>query len=169
MGPIEVLYCWQSLLCALSAAGLTQLVKTIIDIWWGHASPVPTPTVKDKQMVGKFLRQRQVIVNRLVLPMLPIIFGALYAITVPARPDAIATFVASHALGTSALLVFAAWGGACGQFADYIVGKARDLLGVVINRSTTQIAAIATATATRTTTTTDAVVVTTPGDDEGGS
>lgn len=136
MGPIEVLYCWQSLLCALAASGLTQLVKTIIDVWWGHASEVPTPTLKDKQEVGKFLRQRTLILNRIVLPTMPILFGVLYACIVPARPDALVAYIAAHSLGLSAYWIFAAWGGACGQFADYVMAKAKDVLGGLINRST---------------------------------
>lgn len=134
MGPVEILYCWQSILCALTAGGATQLVKTIIDIWWGHTAPVPTPTVKDKQQVGKALRQGTLVLNRLVLPLVPVLVGMLYACIVPARPDAITTWVTAHALGASAYLIFASWGGACGQFADYTVSKVRDILGAVAHR-----------------------------------
>ena len=128
MGPIEVLYCWQSLLCALTAGGATQLVKTVIDIWWGHVAPAATPTVKDKMNTGRDLRQNTVIVNRLVLPMVPVLVGAIYSIVVPARPDTLTAYVAAHVAGWTGYLIYAAWGAACGQFSDYVVSKAKDLI-----------------------------------------
>jgi hypothetical protein len=75
--------------------------------------------------VGHDLRKRSVIVNRLVLPMTPIVVGALFAILVPARPDVINTYVEAHEVGWAKYLIFAAWGAACGQFADYLWSKVK--------------------------------------------
>lgn len=142
MNPIEILYSWQAVLVAVAATGITQLVKTVIDIWWGSraikkgsipppppakgegpyrtASPPPKP-----RAVGVDLRKRSVIVNRLILPMTPIVVGALFAILVPARPDVINTYVETHEVGWTKYLIFAAWGAACGQFADYLWSKVK--------------------------------------------
>lgn len=128
MGPIDILYCWEALLCAATCTGMTQLVKTIIDVATGNAAEAATPTVKDMVKVGKALRQRNIIVNRFVLPMTPIAVGALYALLVPARPAAILEYVAEHNIGWTAYLVYAAWGASCGQFADYIWTKVKDLV-----------------------------------------
>lgn len=134
MGPIEVLYCWQSILCALTAGGATQLVKTVVDIWWGHVAPAATPTVKDKLNTGRDLRQRTIVVNRLVLPMVPVLVGSIYAIVVPARPDTLTAYVAAHVAGWTGYLIYAAWGAACGQFSDYIVSKVKDLVAARVHQ-----------------------------------
>lgn len=129
MNPLELLYSWQALLIAVAATGITQLVKTVIDIAWGHKDAEPTPTTKDAKRVGEARRKRSVIVNRLVLPMTPIWTGALMAVLIPIRPEAITEYVeAQHIEGWARLLVFAAWGAACGQFADYGFNKIKATL-----------------------------------------
>ena len=129
MNPLELLYSWQALLIAIAATGITQLVKTIIDIAWGHKDTEPTPTMKDAKRVGEALRKRNLIINRLVLPMTPIWTGALMAILVPIRPEAVMEYVTSQNIeGVGRLLVFAAWGAACGQFADYGFNKVKAAL-----------------------------------------
>ena len=129
MNPLELLYSWQALLIAVAATGITQLVKTVIDIAWGHKDAEPTPTTKDALRVGEARRKRSVVVNRLVLPMTPIWTGALMAILVPIRPEAVMEYVTSQNIeGVGRLLVFAAWGAACGQFADYGFNKIKATL-----------------------------------------
>lgn len=150
MNPIEILYSWQAVLIAVAATGITQLVKTLVDIWWGSrvlkrastpppaaepkpitppAGPYRTPTppaVKPSAVaVGKEQRKRSVIINRLVLPMTPIVVGALFAVLVPARPEVIMEYVTTHEVGWTKYLIFAAWGAACGQFADYLWSKVK--------------------------------------------
>jgi hypothetical protein len=129
MNPLELLYSWQALLIAIAATGITQLVKTVIDVAWGHKDAEPTPTMKDAKRVGEALRKRNLIINRLVLPMTPIWTGALMAVLIPIRPEAIITYIAEqHIEGAGRLLVFAAWGAACGQFADYGFNKVKAAL-----------------------------------------
>ena len=132
MNPIEILYSWQAVLVACAATGLTQLVKVIIDVRRGHADPTPTPTVRDMAKVGKDLREGDEILNRIVLPSLPILFGVLTAVIVPARPDPITSYVTDHHVaGIGAYLIFAAWGAACGQFADYIFVKVKGVMSAL--------------------------------------
>lgn len=129
MNPLELLYSWQALLIAIAATGITQLVKTVIDIAWGRKDVESLSTVKDAKRAGEALRKRNLIINRLVLPMTPIWTGALMAVLVPIRPEAIITYITEQNIeGAGRLLVFAAWGAACGQFADYGFNKVKSVL-----------------------------------------
>jgi hypothetical protein len=129
MNPLELLYSWQALLIAIAATGITQLVKTVIDIAWGRKDVESPSTVKDAKRAGEILRKRNLIINRLVLPMTPIWTGALMAVLVPIRPEAIITYITEQNIeGAGRLLVFAAWGAACGQFADYGFNKVKAVL-----------------------------------------
>jgi hypothetical protein len=136
MNPIEIIYSWQALLVACAATGLTQLTKVIIDIGRGHRHAVPTPTVRDMAKVGKELRESREelfnrVLNRLILPGLPIVYGTACACIVPARPEVIIEYAATHEIaGAGLYLLFAAWGAACGQFADYLFSKAKGAMEV---------------------------------------
>jgi len=124
MNPIEVLYCWQALLIAGLAAAMTQVVKTLYDIRRGKRSVIETPTVKEAVKVGKMLRKdNDTIIDRVVLPACPIVFGACLAAIIPARPDVIMAYITTHHVGTSAIFIYMGWGAACGQVADHVVGK----------------------------------------------
>ena len=147
--PLEILFSWQAILVAIGAAGLTQLVKTIYDVRKGQAVsaslPPPAPvktdgtvpvevatyreapkTIRAAAKVGK--KSRSILIDRFVLPMAPIVFGACLAMLIPARPDPIMDYVKLHEIGKSALLIYAAWGAVCGQFADYIFVKVKKKL-----------------------------------------
>lgn len=130
MGPLELLYCWQALIIAIAATGFTQLLKTVIDVTWGHVNAAPTPTMKAKKTVGADLRRSNKVLNRILLPMMPILFGFLMAVVVPVRPDLLLSYVSEHHIeGFGRLLLFGAWGAACGQFADYGFSKVKAALG----------------------------------------
>lgn len=132
VNPLEILYCWQSLLVASAAVGLTQLVKTAYDVYRGRKAPIDTDTIGDARRVGKSVRKAEgsVLVNRVILPGCPILFGVLSALVIPARPDPIMAYVTAHHLSVfSAMSIYAGWGAACGQFADYIFTRAKKTLG----------------------------------------
>jgi hypothetical protein len=60
-----------------------------------------------------------------------VLFGVLCAILVPAHPDVIMAYVSEHHIeGNGATAVFATWGAACGQFADYLFAKAKGAMEV---------------------------------------
>lgn len=145
MNPIEILYSWQALLVAITASGLTQLIKTIYDIAKGRQvlkkistpppSPdgVPTKPVKTAA-VGKEVRQSNVWLNRIVLPTIPIVIGALIGGFIPLRPEVLIEYVEGHVDGWyTQAFVYSIWGAACGQFADYTFSKAKSLLRAVID------------------------------------
>lgn len=130
MGPLDSIICWQALLVALTASGIAQLVKTIIDITWGMRHETPTPTLADAMKLGGALRAESLFINRLVLPMAPILAGFVFAMVVPLWPDNLRHYVDNHHIvGYQAGLIFGAWGAVCGQFADYAVSKVKDFLG----------------------------------------
>jgi hypothetical protein len=132
MGPIEILYCWQALLIAVAATGITQLVKTILDVTWGARHPTSTPSMSDAKKLGEELRKRSIIVNRFILPMTPILVGALLAIVIPAQPDVLIQYVRDngHENSWKVYMIYALWGGACGQFSSYGFDRVKTALGV---------------------------------------
>lgn len=129
MNPIEILWCWQALLVALVAAGMTQFVKTAVDIFWGKVAPETTTSLKDMAEIGKGRRKANIALNRLIFPSLPVQIGALLAALAPIRPDVLTEFVAKNPAGWNNYIIYAAWGATCGMFSSYVFDKAKALLG----------------------------------------
>ena len=119
MNPIDVFYSWQSLLLAVAVSGIVQAVKTGIDTVYG-TSPArqSAPGVKVHH-VGKELRKSNALITRGLLPLLPIIMGAVLAMLVPLRPDILTAYAEGKGGGRD-WSIYALWGAAIGQFADYI-------------------------------------------------
>ena len=120
MNPIDVFYSWQSLLLAVAVSGIVQAVKTGIDTVYG-TSPArqSAPGVKAHH-VGKELRKSNALITRGLLPLLPILIGALLAVLVPLRPDILTNYAEDKSGGSRDWTIYALWGAAIGQFADYI-------------------------------------------------
>ena len=115
MGPFEMLYGWQAVLCAIVAVGVTALVKTVLDLTMG----------KDERKANRW-------VTCLVLPLTPILTGAIYAMLVPFLPEVITTWFADNDVAAwQQLLGKAAWGGACGQFANYLYDRLKKTMGAL--------------------------------------
>lgn len=109
MNPLDLIYCWQALLVAVACVGVTQLIKTVIDA-----------------TMGKERRRNSVVLTRFVLPMAPIVIGVIVAVLVPVRPEVLIDYVQARVTNTwGELSTYALWGGACGQFADYIFTKVK--------------------------------------------
>jgi hypothetical protein len=120
MGPLELLYGWQALLCAFAANGVTQFVKTVLDL-----------------VIGKDERRSIRWLNRLMLPATPIILGAIYAMLVPWLPEPMTEYLAAHNIqGVSELIGRAAWGAACGQFAAFLFDRVKETLRATRGSST---------------------------------
>ena len=134
MNPIEILWCWQSLIVALAAAGMTQFVKTAVDIFWGKVAPDPTTSLKDMEEVGKTRRKANIALNRLIFPSLPVLFGALLAMFV-LRGDIVAEYVARTPSRWDDYSIYAVWGGSVGMYADYVVSKVKDVLDDLIKKA----------------------------------
>lgn len=105
LGPLAVLYSWQSILLAFGVASLTHAVKGALDLKLG----------------GKEERQRRLWANRVVLPLTPIGLGAVGGALIPLHPEALREYLSTHAVvGWKYYLALAAYGGAVGQFSDYV-------------------------------------------------
>lgn len=121
MNPIDVFYSWQSLLLAVAVSGIVQAVKTGIDTVYG-TSPArrstDLPSVKAHH-VGKEIRKSNALITRGLLPLLPILIGAVLAMLVPLRPDILTAYAEGKGGGRD-WSIYALWGAAIGQFADYI-------------------------------------------------
>lgn len=102
---------WQPLTLAVCVYALTQVTKKITD-----------------NAMGRAQRKENTWVTRVVFPVIPPLWGALLAVLVPARPDSVIDFVVRNEIGWSQFLIFAVWGAACGQFADYLYTKLKRLL-----------------------------------------
>ena len=111
MGPLEMMYGWQALLCATAAVGVTSLVKTLLNLTMGV----------EKRKTNKW-------VSQLVLPTTPILVGAIYAMVIPLRPEVLMEYVAEHANDGWMYPAFAGWGAACGQFSTMLHQKLKDFL-----------------------------------------
>lgn len=94
----------------------TQLVKTIVDTAMG----------KDDDGVPK--RKKNVWLNRLVFPAVPVVLGILIAVFVPMRPTFLIDFVNEYVTGFSSTMVYGAYGAIVGQFSDYGYTKAKKFL-----------------------------------------
>ena len=111
LGPLTLMYSWQALLCATACVGVTQLVKTLLDLTMG----------KEKRKANKWI-------TRLVLPLTPILVGAIYAALVPLRPEALVEYAAEHINDGWQYVGYAGWGAACGQFSTMLHSKLKDFL-----------------------------------------
>ena len=113
MGPLEVFYCWQSLLCACAIVGIMKAIVALIDL-----------------RIGKEARQANKALSYFALPMLTVIIGFLFAVIVPMHPETLETYVEHHVASDMqrAYLVYGAWGAACGQFAQTLYDRASDLM-----------------------------------------
>jgi hypothetical protein len=130
VSPIDVFYSWQSLVLAVAVAGTVQAVKTGIDTVYG-VSPARrrNDPATSARVVGREIRKSNVVLTRGFLPLLPIFMGALLAVLVPLHPE-ILTVYAEGKAGNRDWTIYALWGAAIGQFADYLYQQIkRNLLG----------------------------------------
>jgi len=112
MEPLQLIYSWQAICVAAAASGLTHLIKTVLDL-----------------RMGQEARRANLVLTRLVLPMVPILAGALTALVIPVRPDFLYTYIhANVPTKVGAYSAFGLWGGVCGMFADYTFTKVKSFM-----------------------------------------
>ena len=117
--PVEILYAWQGFLLAAVIVGLTQSFKAGI-------GAVLTYRNKGSGKTGAELRAEITMVDSVLLPLFPLVLGAFIGAVVPLRPDVLTAYTAGHPQG--AWTVYAIWGAAVGQFADYIYQRGKRLM-----------------------------------------
>lgn len=111
MGPVEILYNWQSILLAVAVSAAVQGIKRTLDMALGG---------KDKRKAVRW-------VTEVVLPLMPLFIGAIGAILVPLHPEKLTEYVTAHA-NVKPWVAFGAWGAAVGQFSDYLYQRARSVM-----------------------------------------
>jgi len=119
MNPLDIIYAWQSALLAVVIVGLTQGAKAGIEAYLLLKNKGTTKT-------GKELRGEVAILDRAVLPIVPLVSGALMGAFVPMRPEVLVQYVTEH--GNGSRLAFAMWGAAIGQFSDYLYQRFKRML-----------------------------------------
>jgi len=110
MALFELLATWQALVVAAVCVGVTHLVKVVVDL-----------------RIGMERRKKNVVLNRLVFPGIPVVTGALVAVFVPLHPEAIELYVQKFESFWESRPVLAIWGGVIGMFADYFFSKLKAL------------------------------------------
>jgi hypothetical protein len=118
LGPIAILYNWQSVVMAASVAVLTSIAKRALDIAIG----------------GEEKRKQHPWLSGIALPLVPLLLGALFGAFIPIHPDALDNYVDAYSVKHAAAhlrpwLVFSAWGAAVGVFADYIYQRTQGVMG----------------------------------------
>ena len=119
MNPLDILYAWQSALLAVVIVGITQGVKAGIEAYLLIKNAGTTKT-------GKELRKEISVLDRAILPLVPLVSGALIGAFVPLRPEVLVQYVNEH--GGGSRLAFAMWGAAIGQFSDYLYQRFKRML-----------------------------------------
>jgi hypothetical protein len=119
VNPLDILYAWQSALLAIVIVGLTQAVKAGIEAYLAlkHAGTTKT---------GRELRGEVAGIDRAVLPLVPLLSGAILGAFVPMRPEVLVHYVNEH--GGGSRLAYAMWGAAIGQFSDYLYQRFKKML-----------------------------------------
>lgn len=119
MNPLDILYAWQSALLAVVIVGITQGAKAGIEAYLLLKNRGTTKT-------GKELRGEITLIDRAILPLVPLVTGALIGAFVPMRPEVLVQYVNEH--GGGSRLAYAMWGAAIGQFSDYLYQRFKRML-----------------------------------------
>lgn len=119
MNPLDILYAWQSALLAVVIVGITQGVKAGIEAYLVLKNQGTTKT-------GRELRKEISVLDRAVLPLVPLVSGALMGAFIPVRPEVLVQYVTEH--GGGSRLAYAMWGAAIGQFSDYLYQRFKRML-----------------------------------------
>lgn len=119
MNPLDIIYAWQSALLAVVIVGLTQGAKAGIEVYLLIKNKGTTKT-------GKELRGEVAILDRAILPLVPLVSGAFMGAFVPMRPEVLVQYVTEHGHGSR--LAYAMWGAAIGQFSDYLYQRFKRML-----------------------------------------
>lgn len=110
--PLEVIVCWQALLVAAFCAGVTRIVKASVDAKQGRAWRA------ERRWFGD-----------IVLPLVAIATGAVFACLVPLRAEMLDAYIDNKQVSDVGRYVsYAIWGGVCGQFSSYAYDR---IIGII--------------------------------------
>lgn len=110
LGPLEILFSWPSVIAAAAVVGIMATLTTVGSL-----------TIPASFRQTKWYR-------KVILPVVTVLVGALYALVVPLRPEVLLEYAAEHLSGAWVYLGYMGWGAACGQFSQTIYDRLKDLL-----------------------------------------
>jgi hypothetical protein len=119
--PLSLLASWQVCVLALVTLLLTQATKTLLDYFLASREGGLRAAVR----TGADLRRQHPVVTQLLVPLLPVLFGVLIALTLPPiRPTALEHWVQYSK--EPSWLAHLVWGIYCGILADYTFSHVHD-------------------------------------------
>lgn len=130
MDPLAIFFGWQALLVALVASSFTELAKRVINVLLA---------VKDDndgrlttlERIGDELRRETVFINTILLPALPLVFGAFGAWALP-HPEEMIEYMRTHALPVwKQHAAYAVWGAMCGLISGWLFDRLHTTIGAV--------------------------------------
>jgi hypothetical protein len=130
MEQLTIFLGWQALLVALVASAFTELTKRVINILLA---------VKDDsdgrltmlERIGDEIRRETVFINTILMPALPLLFGALGAWALP-HPEEMIEYMKAHALPSWKMhAAYAVWGAICGLFSGWLFDRLRTTIMAV--------------------------------------
>ena len=131
MEQLAIFLGWQALLVALVSSAFTELTKRVINVLLavkndndGHLSML--------ERIGDDLRRETVFINTILLPALPLVFGASAAFALP-HPEEMILYMNTHTLPLwKTHAAYAVWGAMCGQFSGWLFDRLRSTVMAVI-------------------------------------
>lgn len=112
---LQVLWCWQAIALACLVSSLTGIVKKGIDYGTGE----------------KDWHKKRFWVKAVVLPLVPLVLGAVLAVVLPLRSTYLYEYIdllqAKH-VRVRTWVVYGSWGATIGVLADYIYQRFVKLL-----------------------------------------
>lgn len=114
MNLIALMLAWQTLIAAIFAVSTTQLTKTLIEYQLAEVKP----DLRTAKRSGADARKLRPVLTHIVIPTLPLLYGALLGI----GAWAIALLYGIDDLGS-----YVAWGVLSGLMGEYVYGRVHDL------------------------------------------
>lgn len=111
LGPMEILYCWQSMLLSCGVHVGTRACKGAFILAAGDN------------------KKRLAWAKHVFIPLVPLILGSLAAVIFPLHPEALVKYIKADGIADP-WLVYACYGGAIGTFADYIHQRISGMLEI---------------------------------------
>lgn len=147
--PLDLIYSWQALLVAGVGVAAAQLVKTSVDIVWGHVDVAKNgggthgPMVKIQ--VGKKRRQSNPWVTRVFVPAIPLLACAVFVTLIPVHPPVLDLYIEAmdhkhHMPGWQQSGLVMSWGTLCGQFSSYIFDRTKETIVEVVRSAISKFA-----------------------------
>lgn len=135
MEQLAIFLGWQAFLVALVSSAFTELSKRVINILLAVKND-NDGRLTMLERVGDDLRRETVFINTILMPALPLVFGALGAWVLP-HPEEMILYMKTHTMPMWKMhAAYAVWGAMCGQFSGWLFDRLRSTICAVIAKKT---------------------------------